>query len=158
LALERIAPGRELPHAPGWYGRAILINLVQVAITFATNHLWLDLLSGVSLFHLARLENAVLQGFIGWFVGTFVFYWWHRLRHLPGFWVVFHQVHHSPARIEALTAFYKHPVEILTDSALWRPSSCTRCSEARSRAHSGSIFSRRRASSSITRTSGRHIG
>jgi hypothetical protein len=32
--------------------RAILINLVQVAITFATNHLWLDLLSGVSLFHL----------------------------------------------------------------------------------------------------------
>ena len=50
--------------------------------------------------------------------GTFVFYWWHRVRHLPGFWVVFHQVHHSPARIEALTAFYKHPVEILTDSAL----------------------------------------
>ena len=40
------------------------------------------------------------------------------MRHLPGFWVVFHQVHHSPARIEALTAFYKHPVEILTDSAL----------------------------------------
>jgi sterol desaturase/sphingolipid hydroxylase (fatty acid hydroxylase superfamily) len=118
LALERIAPGRELPHAPGWYGRAILINIVQVAITFATNHLWLDPLSGVSLFHLARLESAVLQGFIGWFVGTFVFYWWHRIRHLPGFWVVFHQVHHSPARIEAMTAFYKHPVEILTDSAL----------------------------------------
>ncbi|MGB9061870.1 MAG: hypothetical protein WCC80_00460 [Pseudolabrys sp.] len=44
LVLERIAPGRELPHAPGWYGRAILINLAQVAITFATNRLWLDLL------------------------------------------------------------------------------------------------------------------
>jgi len=70
LVLERIAPGRELPHAPGWCGRAILINLVQVAITFATNHLSLDLLSGVPLFHLARLESAVLQGF----VGTFVFY------------------------------------------------------------------------------------
>jgi hypothetical protein len=40
------------------------------AITFATNHLSLDLLSGVPLFHLARLESAVLQGF----VGTFVFY------------------------------------------------------------------------------------
>jgi len=52
LAPESIAPGRELPHAPGWCGRAILINLVQVAITFATNHLWLDLLSGVSLLHL----------------------------------------------------------------------------------------------------------
>src|SRR5262245_27756669 len=87
LALERIVPGRELPHAPGWYG-AIPINLVQVAITFVTNHLWLDLLSGASLFHLARLESAVLQD-IGWFVGTFVFCWWHRIRHLPGFWVVF---------------------------------------------------------------------
>ncbi|MFY9879030.1 MAG: hypothetical protein WAK39_06465 [Pseudolabrys sp.] len=71
LVLERIAPGRELPHAPGWYGRAILINLAQVAITFATNRLWLDLLSGLSLFHLARLESSVLQGFIGWLVGTF---------------------------------------------------------------------------------------
>ena len=36
------------------------INLAQVAITFATNHLWLDLLSGVSLFHLASLENSIL--------------------------------------------------------------------------------------------------
>ncbi|MGB8109634.1 MAG: sterol desaturase family protein, partial [Pseudolabrys sp.] len=62
LVLERIAPGRELPHAPGWYGRTILINLAQVAITFATNRLWLDLLSGLSLFHLARLESSVLQG------------------------------------------------------------------------------------------------
>jgi sterol desaturase/sphingolipid hydroxylase (fatty acid hydroxylase superfamily) len=34
------------------------------------------------------------------------------VRHLRGFWVVFHQAPHSPARIEALTAFYKHPVEI----------------------------------------------
>jgi hypothetical protein len=90
LALERIAPGRKLPHAPGWYGRAILINLAQVAITFATNHLWLDLLSGVSLFHLARLESGAAGIHRLILVGTFIFYWWHRVRHLPGFWVVFH--------------------------------------------------------------------
>lgn len=118
LILERLAPGRELPHAPGWYGRAVLINLVQAAITFATNRLWVDLMSGASLFHLANLQSPLLQGFIGWFVGTFFFYWWHRIRHAPGFWLVFHQIYHSPARIEAMTAFYKHPVEILADSAL----------------------------------------
>jgi hypothetical protein len=33
LTLERARPGRELPNAPGWYGRAIVINLCQVAIT-----------------------------------------------------------------------------------------------------------------------------
>ena len=118
LTLERVAPGRELPHARGWYARAALINLVQVGITLATNKLWVGLLSGASVFHLAALKMPLLEGFIGWFVGTFFFYWWHRIRHLNGFWQVFHQVHHSPTRIEAATSFYKHPVEILADSAL----------------------------------------
>jgi sterol desaturase/sphingolipid hydroxylase (fatty acid hydroxylase superfamily) len=31
---------------------------------------------------------------------------------------VCHQIHHSPARIELLTAFYKHPVEIVADSVI----------------------------------------
>ena len=33
-------------------------------------------------------------------------------------WRIFHQVHHSPTRIEMLTAFYKHPLEIMADSML----------------------------------------
>jgi hypothetical protein len=32
LVLERLAPGRELPHAPGWYARAVLINATQALI------------------------------------------------------------------------------------------------------------------------------
>jgi sterol desaturase/sphingolipid hydroxylase (fatty acid hydroxylase superfamily) len=56
--------------------------------------------------------------FAGWFVGTFVFYWWHRLRHAKGWWLAFHQIHHSPSRIEVLTSFYKHPIEILCDAIL----------------------------------------
>jgi len=47
-----------------------------------------------------------------------VFYWWHRIRHANGFWLLFHQIHHSPSRIEVLTSFYKHPIEIATDSIL----------------------------------------
>lgn len=31
---------------------------------------------------------------------------------------VCHQIHHSPSRIEALTAFYKHPLEITADSMI----------------------------------------
>jgi sterol desaturase/sphingolipid hydroxylase (fatty acid hydroxylase superfamily) len=51
-------------------------------------------------------------------VGTFFFYWWHRIRHAKGFWLVFHQIHHSPSRIEVVTSFYKHPVEIFSDAVL----------------------------------------
>jgi sterol desaturase/sphingolipid hydroxylase (fatty acid hydroxylase superfamily) len=32
--------------------------------------------------------------------------------------VVCHQIHHSPARIEVLTAFYKHPIEIAANSVI----------------------------------------
>ncbi len=118
LAAERIWPGRELPNAPGWYARALLFNGFQLAITVATNNLWIKLAGGISLLNLSALKMPVLEGFIGWFVGSFFFYWWHRLRHASGFWQVFHQIHHSPARIEALTSFYKHPVEIFSDALL----------------------------------------
>lgn len=118
LVLECVFPGRDLPKAPGWYGRALLMNLAQLAIILATARLWIDLFGGLSLFHLSNWNAPLLEGFVGWFIGTFFFYWWHRLRHLKGFWLVFHQIHHSPSRIEMATSFYKHPLEILSDAIL----------------------------------------
>jgi sterol desaturase/sphingolipid hydroxylase (fatty acid hydroxylase superfamily) len=118
FTLERVFPGRELPNSKGWYGRALLVNACQLSITLATNRVWIKLFGGRSLFHLSTIDLPLLEGFIGWFVGTFFFYWWHRIRHANGFWQVLHQVHHSPKRIEVLTSFYKHPLEILADSTL----------------------------------------
>jgi sterol desaturase/sphingolipid hydroxylase (fatty acid hydroxylase superfamily) len=116
---ERILPGRELPEAPGWYFRAAFLNLSQVGIVLLAGIGWNRWLQGWSLFHISESMPLLLQGLLGWFVGTFVFYWWHRARHDFNFlWRVCHQVHHSPARIELLTAFYKHPVEIAADSML----------------------------------------
>lgn len=118
LILERILPGRELPNSKGWYVRVLAINCCQLGITLATNRAWIKIFGGISLFHVGHINVPPLEGLIGWFVGTFFFYWWHRLRHTRGFWQIFHQLHHSPKRIEALTSFYKHPIEILADSAL----------------------------------------
>ena len=119
LILERVRPGRPLPRVKGWYARALLLNGVQLLITVGLNPVWNAALSGQSLVGLQRFAlPPALEGFAAWFVGTFVFYWWHRLRHADGFWRIFHQVHHSPARIEGATSFYKHPVEILADAAI----------------------------------------
>src|SRR4051794_39224647 len=109
---ERVFPGRELPQAKGWYIRALLVNFAQFAITVLTAKQWRTVFGDARLFHLSGLHAPLAEGFIAWFVGTFFFYWWHRLRHADGFWLIFHQVHHSPSRIELLTSFYKHPVEI----------------------------------------------
>jgi len=89
-----------------------------LAITLLTGKLWLTLFGDISIIHLSNLNAPSLEGFIGWFIGTFIFYWWHRLRHKKGFWQVFHQIHHSASRIEMLTSFYKHPVEIFVNSFL----------------------------------------
>lgn len=118
LSLERIAPGRRLPPVKNWYARALAINLAQMLITLSLNQVFVRALDGASLFQLAAWNMPALEGFSAWLVGTFFFYWWHRLRHVRGCWRLFHQIHHSPARIEAVTSFYKHPLEILSDSLL----------------------------------------
>jgi sterol desaturase/sphingolipid hydroxylase (fatty acid hydroxylase superfamily) len=121
LVLERIAPARGLPQSPGWYLRAVALNLAQLAVVLVGGITWNDWLQGPSLFALSGIPGMpiVLQGFICWFVGTFVFYWWHRARHHSGFlWHGLHQIHHSASRIETLTAFYKHPLEITINSIL----------------------------------------
>jgi sterol desaturase/sphingolipid hydroxylase (fatty acid hydroxylase superfamily) len=118
LAWERILPGRSLPRSTGWYMRSISINLIQLLITLTVGYFWHIWWRGESLLALATISSPLREGFLGWFVGTFVFYWWHRLRHVHGFWQVFHQIHHSASRIEVLTSFYKHPVEIFTNSLL----------------------------------------
>lgn len=119
FVLERVIPGRQLPEASGWYARAAFLNICQVSIVLLTGIAWNRWMQRWSLFHISSSMPAMAQGFLGWFIGTFVFYWWHRVRHdVDILWRVFHQVHHSPSRIELLTSFYKHPVEILADSIL----------------------------------------
>jgi sterol desaturase/sphingolipid hydroxylase (fatty acid hydroxylase superfamily) len=119
FVLERLLPGRTLPEAPGWYGRALFLNACQLGIVLLAGVAWNRWFQGHSLFHLSHVSSQLVQGLIGWFIGTFVFYWWHRARHdVNILWRVCHQVHHSPARIEMLTAFYKHPVEIAADSVI----------------------------------------
>lgn len=118
LVLERVRPGRALPHSRGWYARALLLNAAQIACTLGTRFVWTRLFHGESLLDVARWRSPALEGFTAWLVSTFFYYWWHRLRHADGWWRIFHQIHHSPARIEVLTSFYKHPVEILADIAL----------------------------------------
>src|SRR5262249_29330915 len=58
-------------------------------------------------------------GVVAYLIATFVFYWWHRWRHeVPLLWRLFHQIHHSPRRIEVITSFYKHPGEMIANSLI----------------------------------------
>lgn len=118
MLVELRAPGRNWPRVRGWWPRALLLNASQVGIVFISGSTW------DHWFPSLRLWDAGGLGFTGGAVAgylaiTFVYYWWHRARHqIPVLWRWLHQVHHSPQRIEVITSFYKHPLEILVNGAL----------------------------------------
>jgi sterol desaturase/sphingolipid hydroxylase (fatty acid hydroxylase superfamily) len=117
--LERLFPGWKLPKVSGWTARVLVINLIQLFIVLIAGVTWEKWFSGFSLFNLSLHVNSLLGGFIAYFIATFIFYWWHRYRHQIDFlWTHFHQIHHSPQRLEVVTSFYKHPLEMFTNSII----------------------------------------
>jgi len=119
LRIEALAPGRQWPHVAGWWWRALTFNAVQVGIVWMAGITWDCWMIRHRFWSIDRL--GVLGGaIVGYVVITFGSYWWHRWRHKSSFlWRWFHQLHHSPQRIEVATAFYKHPFEALTNSLLF---------------------------------------
>jgi sterol desaturase/sphingolipid hydroxylase (fatty acid hydroxylase superfamily) len=92
---------------------------VQLAVILLAGISWERWLSSWSVFHLSGHLSPLAGGLVAYFVATFVFYWWHRWRHeVDWLWRVFHQIHHSPQRIEVITSFYKHPGEMIANSVI----------------------------------------
>ncbi len=119
FAAERVRPGRDLPNSPGWYVRTLSLNLAQVGIVLVAGISWNTWFKPLSIINISHTLSVPVQGALAWFIGTFLFYWWHRARHEIGFlWRGLHQIHHSAARIEILTSFYKHPLEMMANSML----------------------------------------
>jgi sterol desaturase/sphingolipid hydroxylase (fatty acid hydroxylase superfamily) len=119
FVLERVVPGWSMPAVRTWPLRVLLINGAQLGVLLLAGVTWERWLSSWSVFHLSRHVAPVAGGLIAYFIATFIFYWWHRWRHEVGWlWVGFHQIHHSPQRIEVITSFYKHPGEMMVNSII----------------------------------------
>src|SRR5205085_829376 len=78
---ERFWPAMDLPRVRAWWPRVVLINTVQLAITILVGQGWNRWLSGGSLFHLSAHLNFFGTAPILYLFSSFIFYWWHRLRH-----------------------------------------------------------------------------
>ena len=118
MACELARPGRSWPQVTGWWARALALNAVQVGSVFLAGVAWDGWLTQHRPWSADQL-GTIGGAAVGYLAITFVYYWWHRWRHEYDFlWRWFHQVHHSPQRIEVITSFYKHPFEIVTNSVL----------------------------------------
>ncbi|MHC4955734.1 MAG: sterol desaturase family protein [Planctomycetota bacterium] len=118
ICYEAARPGRKWPRVAGWWARALFLNGVQVGVVFLAGVAWDGWMVRHRLFSADALGTAGGAVF-GYLVITFIYYWWHRWRHEVDFlWRWLHQVHHSPQRIEIITSFYKHPLEVVVNGIL----------------------------------------
>lgn len=117
VIIEKFGRGRSWNKVKGWYLRAFLLNACQALIVFSSTFLWSEWFKDLPIFSIEHHLGIMGAALMGYFLITFIFYWWHRARHeIPFLWVKLHQIHHSAQRLEILTAFYKHPFEILINS------------------------------------------
>ena len=112
LAVEFVVPARSFPPRPGWQWIGIAFLLLSMAIGNAlplflpvdwmAEHRWYD---GTGL-------GVVGGAIVGFVVLELTVYAWHRSVHTFGpMWRAFHQIHHSPQRVDIPGALLFHPLE-----------------------------------------------
>jgi sterol desaturase/sphingolipid hydroxylase (fatty acid hydroxylase superfamily) len=118
MVMERARPGVQQPRVRGFWWRAIAASVVQAGCVQVLAPVWDRYLLGHRPWSAATLGHAA-GALLGYLVLTLVYYFWHRARHeVPWLWRWLHQLHHSPQRIEVITSFYKHPLEIVANGLL----------------------------------------
>ena len=116
--VEHFRPGWTQPNRREWNYRVLFLASFELCVVLMIGVMVKEWWQLPSVFEWDAYHPAI-GGSMAYFVGSFFFYWWHRARHESDFlWRVFHQVHHSPGRLETLTAFYKHPIEAAANSLL----------------------------------------
>ena len=119
FVLERVIRGWRLPQVRTWPARVLAINAVQLGVVLLAGVTWERWFASSSILHLSKHLSPVAGGMLAYFIATFIFYWWHRWRHEHALlWRGFHQIHHSPQRLEVITSFYKHPGEMVVNSII----------------------------------------
>lgn len=124
MILERIFPDQELKKVDGWWQWVVIINIFQLFAVVLASLTWENWLQNTNYFtsggfHLRNYMSPFWGGVIAYLINQWLFYHWHKARHNVYFlWILFHQFHHSPSRIETITSFYKHPLEIIIDSQI----------------------------------------
>ncbi|HZF35244.1 MAG TPA: sterol desaturase family protein [Candidatus Angelobacter sp.] len=112
LAIEAVAPARQFPPIRAWRltGIAFLILSGVLATT-------VPLLIPVDWLAAHRLIDGTPLGVVGGAVVGYagvslISYAWHRSAHtFPLMWRTFHQIHHSPQRVDISGSMLFHPLE-----------------------------------------------
>jgi sterol desaturase/sphingolipid hydroxylase (fatty acid hydroxylase superfamily) len=109
---EVIAPASQNRCDRRWLILASGIGGATVIVALGIGYVFAGTISHLAFVRAGDYLPDVLVGLVSFLLTSFIFYWWHRATHQSDWlWRVFHQLHHSATRVEALTAFYAHPLD-----------------------------------------------
>ena len=119
LVIEKLWPAREFPPRKGWQwigvGFLIMVSTISVVVPLLIPEEWLEAhrwLDGTKL----GVVGGTIVGFV---VLECVTYAWHRSAHtFDVLWRGFHQLHHSPRRVDIPGSLVFHPLEVIVQVAL----------------------------------------
>lgn len=113
LAAESIWPARQFPAVRGWKALGIVFLVLLGALsTIVPLLIPVEWLGQHRLIDLTGLDVAG-GTLVGYVVLSGVAYAWHRTVHnVPLMWRLFHQMHHSPQRVDMSGAAVFHPLEM----------------------------------------------
>ncbi|NNU15506.1 sterol desaturase family protein [Parvularcula sp. ZS-1/3] len=115
---EVIAPASGASCDKRWRILAGAVNAGNVAVVVITGFVFSRWIGMNALLPLP-FSDPFSQSVAVFLTASFLAYWWHRLIHKSDtLWRMMHQLHHSPPRIEVLTAFYVHPLDSLAANLL----------------------------------------
>src|SRR3954452_9058758 len=114
LVIEALFPARQFPPISWWRLKGFVFLIAQGLLATLTPLLlpehWLQAHRLMNLEGLGVIGGAV----VGYAVVSLVSYVWHRSAHtFPLMWRLFHQIHHSPQRVDMSGAALFHPFETL---------------------------------------------
>lgn len=114
LAIERVAPARDFPPRRGWQWIGGVFLLLTLTIgTILPLYLPVDWMAAHRLIDGTRL-GVTGGAIVGFAVLEGVVYAWHRSAHtFSPMWRAFHQLHHSPLRVDIPGSVLFHPTEII---------------------------------------------
>jgi sterol desaturase/sphingolipid hydroxylase (fatty acid hydroxylase superfamily) len=119
LITERLWPAREFPPRPGWQwigvGFLVLVMTISTVVPLLIPEAWLAQYRPSDGARLG-VGGGTLVGIV---VLEGVIYAWHRTVHNVGFlWRGFHQIQHSPQRVDIAGSLVFHPTEIVVQTLL----------------------------------------
>ena len=111
IAWDLARPRRRFAAPRGWRARAAVVTVASFWLSLVVGDLWGRFLGGSSLLDLSPLGTWAGAA-VGILIYEFVHYAYHRAAHAwDWLWRAAHQMHHSAESIDALGAYYQHPLD-----------------------------------------------